>query len=64
MVERIGDWGRDQKKGIGRKGQERAASGGGSHDPARFPSCDKALMNANATARFEGGRLMVLLIHA
>jgi hypothetical protein len=35
-----------------------------SHDPANNPSCDTAFTNANAAARFEGGRLMVLLIQA
>jgi hypothetical protein len=35
-----------------------------SHDPANNPNCDTAFTNANAAARFAGGRLMVLLIHA
>ena len=34
------------------------------HEPATFPSCENALINASATARFEGGRAMVLLTHA
>ena len=36
----------------------------GSHDPEKSPSCAKAFTNANAAARFAGGRLMVLLTHA
>ena len=34
------------------------------HDPAMFPSCENALMNASATARLEGGRAMELLTQA
>ncbi len=34
------------------------------YDPATFPSCEKALMSARATARLDGGRAKVLLIQA
>jgi len=37
---------------------------GSAHDPETFPSWENPLMSARATARFDGGRAMVLLIHA
>ena len=33
------------------------------HEPPMLPSCEKALINASATARFEGGRAIELLTH-
>lgn len=35
----------------------------GTYDPAIFPNCEKALIQASATARFDGGRGIELLIH-
>ena len=34
------------------------------HEPAMLPSCENALTNASATARFDGGRAKVLDVHA
>jgi hypothetical protein len=34
------------------------------HEPAMLPSCENALTNASATARFDGGRAKVLEVHA
>lgn len=33
------------------------------HEPAMLPSCENALTNASATARFDGGRAKVLDVH-
>ncbi len=34
------------------------------YEPMMLPNCEKALIHARATARFDGGREIVLLIHA
>ncbi len=34
------------------------------HEPARFPNCENALINASATARFDGGRAKMLDVQA
>ena len=46
-------------RSLGARGEEKST-----HEPAMFPSCENALMNARATARLEGGRAMELLTHA
>jgi hypothetical protein len=34
------------------------------YDPATFPNCESALINASDTARLDAGRAIVLLTHA
>jgi hypothetical protein len=34
------------------------------HEPAKFPNCENELINASATARFDGGRARMLDVQA